>query len=715
MPTLPFVPKHFSPSPFSLAMQKLSSKAKVFGGMLIASGTFSVQAMEVDDDLQLAAAHIEEVEVFADKIVKDVSIGRNLLDADELGRSVQVISAPLIDNIKPTAIEDILVLSSNVAFLGDNDGRENTFVLRGFQSPPILRDGFRVETFGGVSDPELYNVERIEVLKGPDSILYGESNPGGLINLHLKRPLSEDHAEYTIEVGSNPSFSPKFDIGGGINESVRYRLVGLYKNDDGWRDYDNENERLFFAPSMSWALSDNTLLTALAEITEDDFQADFGTAINLKGDLIADPEQVNNHPQDTIERYSRTMGVDLSHEFNDQWQTDVRARYIEGGYEYSALLLPFGLDQDTLFYFRVPAQQEQDNEELALQINLNGDFQIADMRNRLSVGVDYRESTTENSTRFDPTSPVFLDWQNPDYSQLPPPASSIPVATGFYTNEDITRVGVFLQNHLNITEQFMLSVGVRYDDVEREPLSGSSSSAQEYDNTAGQVGLRYDLTDNASLFANYSESFSPNFVLDKNNNVLEPEIGDGYELGIKGNLLEGRIDYTFALFDITKTNVAILDPTAQATDPNPFGQIAQGEQTSEGAELDISGMVTDLWRINLAVGYTDTEAENGMEIIGAPDLTASLWSAYQLTDNWSAGGSVEYVGERLATNDPVYLDTHYVVNAFVGYDLGPWKYQLNLTNLTDEEYVDAAWGSLSRSVHAGAPLQALFSVTYTPK
>ncbi len=678
---------------------------------------------------------IEEVEVFGEQTVKDTSIGRNLLDVGEMGRSVQIIDAQLIEEIKPVAIEDILSLSSNLSYLGDNDGRENTFVLRGFQEPPVLRDGFRVESFGGITDPELYNIERIEVLKGPDSILYGESNPGGLINLRLKRPLSEDHAEFAIEAGSNPSVSPRFDIGGGLGDaqSTRYRLVGLYSQDEGWRDFDNDNKRVFLAPSLSWAVSDNTLFTVIAELTEDDFQADFGTAINLQGELIAPPEQVNNHPLDTVERHSRSAGFDLSHEFNERWQADTRFRVIDSGFDYSALLLPFGLDQESLQYFRVPAQQGQDNEEIALQLNLNGDFTIVELRNRLSVGVDYRESTTENSTRFpdlsDPNAPdflqpAFLDWQNPDYSRLPTDESLIPFASGFYTNEDITRLGLFLQNHLNFTEQFMLSLGARFDDVERDPLSGSSSSAQDYDNTSAQLGLRYDINDATSLFANYSESFSPNFELDKNNNVLDPETGDGYEIGIKGSVLGGQLAYSVAAFDIEKTNVSIADVTALPTDPNPFGSVALGEQTSEGVEIDINGLLTDDWRINFAVGYSNTEAENGYEIVGAADVTGSLWSAYQLSDRWRAGGGIEYVGERLATadgnedgspSDPVYLDTHFVINAFVGYQADAWQYQLNITNLTDEEYIDAAWGGLSRSVHPGAPLQALFSVTYAPK
>ena len=665
---------------------------------------------------------LETIEVFADRVVEDTSIGRNLLDVREMGRSIQVIDNSLIETVKPVAIEDILFLSSNISYLGDNDGRENNFVVRGFQTAPVLRDGFRVETFGGITDPELYNIDRIEVLKGPDSILYGEANPGGLINMRLKRPLAEDHNEFSVDVGTNPFVSPRFDLGGGLGNGadLRYRLVGLYQRDDGWRDYDNDNERFFIAPSLSWAMTDSTLLTVIAEITEDDFQADFGTAIDVDGELTAPIGQVNNHPQDTMDRHARTVGADLVHQFSTQLQAEVRVRYFESGYDYSALLLPFGLDAASYQYMRVPAQQAQDNEEVAVQFNVNGDFNVAGLRNRVSAGVDYRESTVENATRF-MFFPVFLDWRNPDYSVLPLPAEDIPLAPGFYSNEDITRVGVFLQNHLNLTDQLMLSAGVRYDDVEREPLEGSSTSTQEYDSTSFQAGFRYDLLDTVSLFANYSESFSPNFGLDKNSNVLEPETGSGYEVGLKGFLFDGSLGYTLAYFDIEKSNVAIADPSAQPTDPNPFGQVAQGKQESQGFELDITGELTDGWLVTASMGYSDTEDENDVPIVGAAEVTGALWTSYLTPVGVRIGGGFEYVGERLVmgdlnfdgdTSDRVYLDSHILLNAFIGYVSGPWSYQVNVSNLTGEDYVDAAWGGLSRSVHAGAKRQAIFSVKY---
>lgn len=690
----------------------------LFSGLVLLALSSPVLAQGSPD--RAGNTQLETIEVFADRVVEDTSIGRNLLDVREMGRSIQIIDNSLIETVKPVAIEDILSLSSNISYLGDNDGRENSFVVRGFQGAPVLRDGFRVESFGGITDPELYNMDRIEILKGPDSILYGEADPGGLINMRMKRPLAEDHYEFSVDSGTNPFVSPRFDVGGGLGTDLRYRLVGLYQRDDGWRDYENDNERFFIAPSLSWAMTDRTLLTVIAEITEDDFQADFGTAIDEDGELTAPRGQVNNHPRDTMERHARTVGADLAHRFSSQLQAEVRVRYFETGYDYSALFLPFGLDPASYQYMRVPAQQSQDNEEVAVQFNVNGDFMLGVLRNRISAGVDYRESTVENSTRFT-FAPAFLDWRTPDYSLLPPQEEEIPLAPGFYSNEDITRVGVFVQNHLNLTDQLMLSAGVRYDDVEREPLEGSSTSTQDYDNTSFQVGMRYDIMETASLFANYSESFSPNFGLDKNSNVLDPETGSGYEVGLKGFLFDGRMGYTLAYFDIEKSNVAIADPSVLPTDPNPFGQIAQGKQVSEGFEIDITGEIAAGWLVTASAGYTDTEDENDVPIVGAAEVTGALWTSYLTPIGVRIGGGFEYVGERLVmgdlnfdgdTSDRVYLDSHILLNAFIGYNRGPWSYQVNVRNLSDERYVDAAWGGLSRSVHPGADRQAIFSVKY---
>ena len=616
----------------------------------------------------------------------------------------------------------MLTFTSNTAFLGDNDGRENSFVMRGFQGTPILRDGFRVETFGGISDPELFNVERIEVLKGPDSILYGESNPGGLVNMVVKRPLETPHAILSLRSSSFGSFEPRVDVGGG-SERVRFRLLGLYSNDDGWRDYDANNKRAFVAPSVTFALGEATELTLMAAFTDDDYQADFGTAIDLDGKLIVDPKQVNNHPDDTLERHQRTYGLDLAHELSSAWRIGGRFRVFDSGYDYSPLFLPFGLDQASMFYFRVPAQQEQNNDEIAGQFNVNGDFEVGGKRNRFFAGVDYRESETENQTRFNPGAPSFLNWLDPDYSELPPAEADIPIATGFYANEDTKRLGLYFQNHFSVTDALTLSLGLRYDDFDRNPKAGSSTSPQDGSETSVQAGMVYRINEAVSAFASYSESFEPNFYLDRFNQVLPPETGEGFELGVKADLFDS-LSLNLAAFEITKRNVATTDLAALPTDPNPFGSTASGEQRSRGLEVDLSGRITPNWQVFGAYGYTDSEitesnnGDEGLPVVGAPDHTASVWATYAVPDGALRGLTlslgVQYVGDRLVlgdanfdgdTSDKVMLDGHVVVNAAAAYEWGRWRLALNLANVTDEEYVDAAWGGLSRERAWGSPLR----------
>ena len=676
-----------------------------------------------------AAADVEEEIVVRGYRDDSPDIGRNTLAPKELPRSVQIISDELIEAVDPYALEDVLTLASNTAFLGDNDGRENSFVMRGFQGTPILRDGFRVETFGGINDPELFNVERLEVLKGPDSILYGESDPGGLVNMVVKRPLRAAHATLSFRSDSFGSFEPRVDIGGG-GERVRFRLLGLYRNDDGWRHYETNNERIFLAPSVSLAFGEATEVTVIAEFTDDDYQADFGTAIDMDGKLIVSPRQVNNHPQDTIERHQRTFGLDIDHDVSGAWSVGGRFRVFDSGYDYSPLFLPFGLDLASMFYFRVPAQQQQNNDEIAGQVNVNGDFKLGGKRNRFFAGVDYRVSETENRTRFNPGAPSFLNWLDPDYSELPPAEAEIPIATGFYANEDIDRLGLYFQNHFSVTDALTFSLGMRHDAFDRDPKTGSSTTPQDDSATSVQAGVVYKINETVSAFASYSESFAPNFALDRYSEVLPPETGEGFELGLKGDLFDS-LSLSLAAFEITKRNVATADLAALPTDPNPFGSTASGEQRSRGFEVDFSGRVTPNWQVFGSYGYTDSEitesnnGDEGLPAVGAPEHTASLWATYTLLDGRLRGLvlsiGVQHVGERLVmgdanfdgdTSDRVTLEGHTLVNASASYAWDRWRIALNLANVTDERYVDAAWGGLSRSVHGGAPFEVAGTVSY---
>ncbi|MEM8547509.1 MAG: TonB-dependent siderophore receptor [Pseudomonadota bacterium] len=650
---------------------------------------------------------VEEIIVYGTQDSGLASVGRNALTASEQARSVQIFDDDLLQAFKPERLEDVLTLSSNVVFFGNNDGRETAFVVRGFQSAPILRDGFRITSFGGVTDPEIFNLDRVEVLKGPDSIVYGEANPGGIINLVTKRPVKDNFTVLSMEVGTDSQYSPRVDWNRTLGDDLGVRVVGMYETDDTFRDYENPIERRSLQPSLRWQPRDGTVITYVGEYVDEDRHADFGTAMSPEGELTAPRSQVNNHPADTFDRHFYMTGIDFEQALSDRMTVEARLRHFDAEYEYSVLWLPFTYDPATSQYTRAAASQGQDTEEWAAQLNLFGEFELGSMLNRFTLGVDYRDTDSAGGGVFGFFIQSTIDWNDPDYSEQPLSGEGLP-PYGFSDTSE--RYGVFLQNHTNITEKLLLSLGVRYDNVETVPDGGGPTN--KTDETIFQIGAKYDFNEAIGVYANFSESFTPQTSRDINQQLLEPEVGEGYEIGIKGALFNNRLTYTLAAFDITKNNVAVPD----LNDPSGFASIADGEQTSEGIELDIAGQIGDRFSITAGVGFTNTENEDGEDILGAADFSGSFFASYQFTPNWSASLGLEHVGDRLVVYDfggqPIFLDPHNIVNAAVQYDNGPWRAQVNFSNLLDEEYIDAAWGGLGRSVHPGAPNQTLLTVTY---
>ena len=275
-----------------------------------------------------------------------------------------------------------------------------------------------------------------------------------------------------------------------------------------------------------------------------------------------------------------------------------------------------------------------------------------------------------------------------------------------------------------ISDAFSLTVGARFDRIERTPLAGSVTTAQRLSHISFQAGTLYDISDNASVFASYSQSFVPNFMLDRNNSLLAPEKGEGFDIGFRSSHLLDFLTLTIDFFDITKRNVAVPDPAAALTDPNPLGYIAAARQTSRGVEVDLDASLSANWKVYGAFGYAHTE-DRGLPIVGAPAQTASLRTSYRFDGvlrGFTVGGGIRYVGRRLAIADPngdgdrrdrVFVNSYALLDLFARYDLGDrWRLQLNLRNVTNERYVAAALNNLSRNVYAGAPFEALISLRY---
>jgi len=516
----------------------------------------------------------------------------------DIPASLQVVPEQVIEDQQVIRLEEALCNVSGVTFNGDVGGRGREFNIRGFEDAPVLRDGFR--RYGSFqSFPEVANLERVEVLKGPASILYGEIQPGGLINLVSKKPLAEPFYEAELQVGNWGFVRPRFDISGPLTSggSLLYRLNGLYSRSDSFRGFDQENRRFFVSPVLSWRISDSlqdssasrTDLTILLEYTDDKRPADFGLPVVGNSVVDVPRDRISNEPDDALTNKYFNVGYELEHRFNENWKLRNAFRYSSYEYNYNVVALDLGFDEETGIVDRFFAFQEGQDKNYALQTNLIGEFATGSINHTLLFGVDLSHNDeTIVSVVGDTLLPLNIF--NPVYRQFPKPdEDTIPVFGGDDT--ETNRLGIYLQDQVSLLDNLKLLVGLRYDTVEQETVNipGSSTPSGEqtrnYDALTPRVGIVYQPIEEVSLYASYSRSFNPNTANTVSGDPLEPERGEGYEVGVKAELFDSRLFATLAYFDITKQNVAVTDPN------NLFFSIPTGEQRSRGVELDVTGEI----------------------------------------------------------------------------------------------------------------------------
>ncbi|MFY4768518.1 TonB-dependent siderophore receptor [Aliarcobacter butzleri] len=636
-------------------------------------------------------------------------LNRTQISKEDTAKSIQTFNKTFIEDAQLQSIEDIIEMSSNTVYTGDNHGRTNDISMRGFSGVPILLDGIRITN--KLAHPEVYNIESVEILKGPDSLQYGQSSPGGLVNLVTKKPTKESLAKIELEVSDNPSYSPKIDLGGAINEdkSLYFRLTSVLKYDEGWTNSNTDTNKVFIAPSLSYDINDNNVITFVTEYTNEKTPSSFGTYVNSKGELVASIKNMSSHPDEEFEKTQKIAGFDIDSIY-DTWNSNFKYRYIDYEGENENVAFPFMYQEATGNLLRFFAIQNQKNQEHALQYTLNKETDIFGLNNKFSLGADYNKAYSEtimfaNMTTF---YPIYL--ANPNYESLTS-LKDHPNATDMSTPKtSVESYGIFLQDHINLTDKLIFSAGIRYDEVKPK-------DSQKSDATTPQFGLVYHLTPETILFTNYSQSFTPTSRQDKAGNILAPEKGKGYEVGIKQKLFDDRFDLTTALFKIEKENVATLDINGG----NTFVYKASGKQESQGFEVDLSGDITSNLSLIASYGYTETKDKeiNNNDLVNIPNHTANIFATYKLAalnlPDYYIGGGARYIGSKYANDtNTIELDSALIYNATVGYKKGNWRANLSVQNLTDEEYVDGSLISDTRGtrVYVGTPRTILATIGY---
>ncbi|MGL5076754.1 MAG: TonB-dependent siderophore receptor, partial [Waterburya sp.] len=315
------------------------------------------------------------------------------------------------------------------------------------------------------------------------------------------------------------------------------------------------------------------------------------------------------------------------------------------------------------------------------------------------------------------STPQLLNIFDPVYDQIIE-VNFDQIPASFDTDTQTDRLGIYIQDQVAFTEQIKLLAGLRYDTVEKNIVDkfNSTETTQNDDAVIPRVGMVYQPIPELSLYGSYSQSFIPSEEVTSNGDPLEPETGEGFEFGVKGELLEKKLSATLAYFNITKQNVANPDPV------DPFSSVSTGEQKSQGIEFDLSGEILPGWKVITSYAYIDAEVSEdnsipvGNRLFNAPEHSASLWTTYEIQQGnlkgLGFGGGFDFVGERqgdLANSFKV--DSYFLTNAAIFYQRDQWRLGLNFKNLFDLNYIAATQNSRTNANEPGAPFTVIGSVS----
>ncbi|MER8411000.1 TonB-dependent siderophore receptor [Mesorhizobium sp. M7A.F.Ca.US.010.02.1.1] len=630
-------------------------------------------------------------------------------DIKDIPQSVSVVGRQEIDDQGAQKVDEALRYTAGVfaqPFGPDSD--TNWLFIRGFQATAdgTYMDGLQLFSyaFGGFY-VDSFGLERVEVLKGPASVLYGGSNPGGLVNYVSKRP---DGRQRYIETGVNDAGNVYlgFDIGDvDGNGVVSYRVTGKVAGGDTYSDLQN-GWRGFISPSITWQPDEQTKLTVLANYSHIDENHNGGSFLPYIGTVTdriiggvnygrIDPDANFTEPSvDLYKREQGSIGYEFEHTFDNQWTVRSNMRlsaasinevnvYANGWASATQLnRINFGHDTDATTFLS--------------DLQIEGKVETGAVEHTLLAGIDYKYyniDQVQSSALFGTTPPI--DAFDPIYGAPLTPRVS-------YLNQDLTQkqLGFYAQDQLRFGDGWLVTLNGRYDrgwlDADNRPTYYSASSStqnQTVGDFSGRAGLAYEFANGVTPYASIATFFNPLIGTDANGNLFKPEEGVQYEVGVKyvPTFVDGL--FTLSLFDLTRQNVP--------SNVTFFTQLQTGEVRSRGIELEGKVNVTEDFRLTGAFTAYDIDITKDANpaLIGktpfiVPEVMASASVDYTFRGGWydgiSIGGGLRYVGSSWAdnaNNNKVPAVT--LADLKLGYDKETWGVDLNITNLFDKTYVSS--------------------------
>ncbi|RJE78575.1 TonB-dependent siderophore receptor [Paracoccus sp. JM45] len=640
------------------------------------------------------------------------SATRTATPLQQTPQSVQVLS--------PELLQDQAVISMSEA-LGNVSGAQGTIplqtpafestLLRGFPAE-FYRDGMTSYINTGDANA-MAGVERIEVLKGPNAILYGGGvgTPlGGVVNIVTKKPGQESLTELSLTFGTSGYVEPSFDINRQLSDTVLFRMNGSYVRSNADQDV-IETDRYSLSPSLTFGYGTDTRLTIEGYVSrweQQEYQGlpAVGTVIgNFDIDrnlYIGDPDIPDSHTE------TGKLTLTLEHDFNDWWSNRTQFRYGENEVEQiSQIILSNAPDAGptdwNLYNAYVPGEQT----EYSFNTSFEGRFSTGAWNHVLLFGADY--------SRIEDYSLMYMDYagtsdlSNPGTWPTWTMPSTLAMGEG---NGTYTTSGAFVQMQSSVGRLHLLG-GLRLAYLETVYNSEGYGRRDTLEKTKllPRIGAVYDLTDQWSAFASYSEGMKANAFYFYSS-TPKPEYNRQAEIGLKYD--GGAVSGSIAAFRIERENVPVTDPT----DPTYLTSITEGQQRSQGIELDAVWQPGGAWKVIANYAYTDAEltadipmgATAGSKLPGVPRHSGGIWADYDARaddgEGWRAGAGLHAVSSSSLDQINTYDTAGYAtVNASASHTQDGMTYALAVKNLFDTEYDLPMYGYMGGRVVPGAKRQ----------
>lgn len=663
----------------------------------------------------------------------------------EVPQSIQILSSETLKDAGITRLDNALDFATGIARQNNFGGLFDVFACRGFTGDESSGSNYLVNGFnaargyGGGRDTS--NVQQIQVLKGPNSSLFGRGEPGCTVNIITKKPGFDLHGGATFSAGSFNNFRSEGDINVPLSDRVAVRVTGAAESADSFRDFVS-SEKVTVTPSILAKLGRDSSISYEFEFIDQKVTFDRGI-VAPTGDLKLVPrERFFGEPGDGPV-HVRAMGhqAQLQHDFSPDWSLVLGVGYRDTFFRGSSTEAELAAGRQRLYtdgttLSRQRRVRDYSTTDLTFRGELSGEFTTGPIGHHMIVGADWDDYELDIvQNRYRPPAIAAQAVGNFTLGNriniFDPVYGKLPAAGAFQSyRERQYSWGGYLQDQVDVTDALKIRFGGRYDEFEQivDDRIANRRTMQSKTAFSPSVGATYLFGDDFSLYANYGRGFRPNNGTDAGNNAFEPERTVSYEAGAKISLLRKRLTGTLAFFKTTKDNVLTADPI------NANFSLAVGKARSKGVEAELSGNLPAGFRVQLNYAYVDAEvAQNALDpnfgfglregdpLLNIPKNSGSalLFKDFDIgSSRLTLGAGVNYVGKRLgetgfrfASGDFYYLPAYTLTRVMASYEpTERLRVSGEVTNLFDEHYFPSSYSRLWTL--PGAPRQFMVRVGY---